>query len=128
VGIPLWDALKCLSWLTEGPTLALGLPFTVTQFQRRAGFELWFTVKGPVTVTPFPECFSVHLFAAAGISRPSVSILFSPSIASSSRVSAWFKFGKAGLDAGSAGIYGSQGREDYDRDDVEHVSHCSMSL
>lgn len=63
------------------------------------------------------------LFAAvAEISRRRVSVLFSPSIASSSRVSAWFKFGKAGFDAESAGIYGSQGREDYDRDDVEHVS------
>eukprot|EP00475_Leptophrys_vorax_P036599 TRINITY_DN6212_c0_g1_i1.p1 TRINITY_DN6212_c0_g1~~TRINITY_DN6212_c0_g1_i1.p1 ORF type:complete len:175 (+),score=18.04 TRINITY_DN6212_c0_g1_i1:138-662(+) len=42
------------------------------------------------------------------------------SVRGSSRVSAWFKFGKNGLDAGSAGIYGSQGRDDFDRDDVEH--------
>ena len=41
---------------------------------------------------------------------------------SSHRTTAWFKFGKNGLDASSAGIYGSQGRDDFDRDDVEHVS------
>ncbi|GJP29341.1 hypothetical protein CLOM_g16465 [Closterium sp. NIES-68] len=41
-------------------------------------------------------------------------------IAATSRVSAWFKFGKNGLDAESSGIYGSQGRDDFDRDDVEH--------
>uniref|UniRef100_A0A1D1XQA6 Protein LHCP TRANSLOCATION DEFECT n=1 Tax=Anthurium amnicola TaxID=1678845 RepID=A0A1D1XQA6_9ARAE len=31
----------------------------------------------------------------------------------------WFKFGNRGVDAEGAGIYGSQGREDFDRDDVE---------
>ncbi|CAI5519575.1 unnamed protein product [Closterium sp. Naga37s-1] len=41
-------------------------------------------------------------------------------VAAGSRISAWFKFGKNGLDAESSGIYGSQGRDDFDRDDVEH--------
>jgi hypothetical protein len=36
-----------------------------------------------------------------------------------SRVVAWFKFGNNGMDSKGAGIYGSQGREDFDRDDVE---------
>ncbi|KAG6553276.1 hypothetical protein Mapa_005010 [Marchantia paleacea] len=36
-----------------------------------------------------------------------------------SRVNAWFKFGKNGLDSEGAGIYGSQARDDFDRDDVE---------
>eukprot|EP00270_Netrium_digitus_P002492 TRINITY_DN1281_c0_g1_i1.p1 TRINITY_DN1281_c0_g1~~TRINITY_DN1281_c0_g1_i1.p1 ORF type:complete len:173 (-),score=27.53 TRINITY_DN1281_c0_g1_i1:200-718(-) len=36
-----------------------------------------------------------------------------------SRVNAWFKFGSNGLDSSNAGIYGSQGRDDFDRDDVE---------
>ncbi|KAL3693519.1 hypothetical protein R1sor_007170 [Riccia sorocarpa] len=36
-----------------------------------------------------------------------------------SMVNAWFKFGKNGLDSEGAGIYGSQGRDDFDRDDVE---------
>lgn len=31
----------------------------------------------------------------------------------------WFKFGKRGVDAEDAGIYGTQKREDFDRDDVE---------
>ncbi|XP_042494547.1 protein LHCP TRANSLOCATION DEFECT [Macadamia integrifolia] len=36
-----------------------------------------------------------------------------------SRAKCWFKFGKNGVDAEGAGIYGSQSREDFDRDDVE---------
>ncbi|KAF5478871.1 hypothetical protein F2P56_005398 [Juglans regia] len=36
-----------------------------------------------------------------------------------SRAKCWFKFGKSGVDAEGAGIYGSQTREDFDRDDVE---------
>ncbi|GAB2277820.1 hypothetical protein Dimus_012524 [Dionaea muscipula] len=35
------------------------------------------------------------------------------------RVTCWFKFGKNGVDAEGAGIYGSQSRDDFDRDDVE---------
>ncbi|XP_020577403.1 protein LHCP TRANSLOCATION DEFECT [Phalaenopsis equestris] len=31
----------------------------------------------------------------------------------------WFKFGNRGVDAEGAGIYGSQSRDDFDRDDVE---------
>ncbi|KAK8954727.1 Protein LHCP TRANSLOCATION DEFECT [Platanthera zijinensis] len=31
----------------------------------------------------------------------------------------WFKFGNSGIDAEGAGIYGSQSRDDFDRDDVE---------
>ncbi|KAK1261010.1 Protein LHCP TRANSLOCATION DEFECT [Acorus gramineus] len=36
-----------------------------------------------------------------------------------SRARCWFKFGNKGVDAEGAGIYGSQGRDDFDRDDVE---------
>ncbi|KAK9084857.1 hypothetical protein Sjap_025268 [Stephania japonica] len=36
-----------------------------------------------------------------------------------SRAKCWFKFGKNGMDAEGAGIYGSQTRDDFDRDDVE---------
>ncbi|KAI3825791.1 hypothetical protein L1987_07432 [Smallanthus sonchifolius] len=36
-----------------------------------------------------------------------------------SRTTCWFKFGKNGVDAEGAGIYGSQSRDDFDRDDVE---------
>ncbi|XP_065862336.1 protein LHCP TRANSLOCATION DEFECT-like [Euphorbia lathyris] len=36
-----------------------------------------------------------------------------------SRVKCWFKFGSNGVDAEGAGIYGSQSRDDFDRDDVE---------
>ncbi|KAF5728391.1 protein LHCP TRANSLOCATION DEFECT-like [Tripterygium wilfordii] len=36
-----------------------------------------------------------------------------------SRVTCWFKFGKNGVDAEGAGIYGSQSRDDFNRDDVE---------
>ncbi|XP_016717409.2 protein LHCP TRANSLOCATION DEFECT [Gossypium hirsutum] len=36
-----------------------------------------------------------------------------------SRTQCWFKFGKNGVDAEGAGIYGSQKRDDFDKDDVE---------
>ncbi|CAN7047260.1 unnamed protein product [Brassica oleracea var. botrytis] len=36
-----------------------------------------------------------------------------------SKATCWFKFGKNGVDAENAGIYGSQSRDDFDRDDVE---------
>ncbi|WCJ37194.1 Protein LHCP TRANSLOCATION DEFECT [Euphorbia peplus] len=36
-----------------------------------------------------------------------------------SRLKCWFKFGSNGVDAEGAGIYGSQSRDDFDRDDVE---------
>ncbi|CAA0836962.1 Protein LHCP TRANSLOCATION DEFECT [Striga hermonthica] len=36
-----------------------------------------------------------------------------------STIRCWFRFGKNGVDAEGAGIYGSQGRDDFDRDDVE---------
>ncbi|KAK7305067.1 hypothetical protein VNO77_42966 [Canavalia gladiata] len=36
-----------------------------------------------------------------------------------SRITCWFRFGKNGVDAEGAGIYGSQARDDFDRDDVE---------
>ncbi|KAG6405140.1 hypothetical protein SASPL_132724 [Salvia splendens] len=35
------------------------------------------------------------------------------------RTTCWFRFGKNGVDAEGAGIYGSQARDDFDRDDVE---------
>ncbi|XP_077246216.1 protein LHCP TRANSLOCATION DEFECT-like [Tasmannia lanceolata] len=38
---------------------------------------------------------------------------------SGSRVKCWFRFGKNGVNAEGAGIYGSQTRDDFDRDDVE---------
>ncbi|KAM7495555.1 hypothetical protein LguiB_030164 [Lonicera macranthoides] len=38
------------------------------------------------------------------------------------RITCWFKFGKNGVDAEGAGIYGSQTRDDFDRDDVEQDS------
>ncbi|XP_047318897.1 protein LHCP TRANSLOCATION DEFECT [Impatiens glandulifera] len=38
---------------------------------------------------------------------------------SGGRTVCWFRFGKNGVDAEGAGIYGSQSRDDFDRDDVE---------
>lgn len=40
---------------------------------------------------------------------------------SSGGAKCWFKFGKNGVDSEGAGIYGSQSRDDFDRDDVEQV-------
>ncbi|KAJ8459054.1 hypothetical protein OPV22_031980 [Ensete ventricosum] len=39
--------------------------------------------------------------------------------ANGSRFTCWFRFGNRGVDAEGAGIYGSQTRDDFDRDDVE---------
>lgn len=43
-----------------------------------------------------------------------------------SKTKCWFKFGKNGVDAENAGIYGSQTRDDFDRDDVEQVLPLSL--
>nr|DAD23341.1 TPA_asm: hypothetical protein HUJ06_024804 [Nelumbo nucifera] len=40
---------------------------------------------------------------------------------SGSRAKCWFKFGKRGVNAEDAGVYGSQTRDDFDRDDVEQI-------
>lgn len=40
------------------------------------------------------------------------------------RAKCFFKFGKNGVDAEGAGIYGSQSRDDFERDDVEQVQFC----
>ncbi|XP_058093471.1 protein LHCP TRANSLOCATION DEFECT [Magnolia sinica] len=48
---------------------------------------------------------------------PSIGLKTVPS--SHSRARCWFRFGKNGVDAEGAGIYGSQTRDDFDRDDVE---------
>ncbi|XP_010519276.1 PREDICTED: protein LHCP TRANSLOCATION DEFECT [Tarenaya hassleriana] len=66
-------------------------------------------------------CSSLKLSSGfLGIRGPSTRIRparLGPS--SGSRATCWFKFGKNGVDAENAGIYGSQSRDDFDRDDVE---------
>ncbi|VFQ79188.1 unnamed protein product [Cuscuta campestris] len=42
-----------------------------------------------------------------------------PASGCSTTTTCWFRFGKNGVDAEGAGIYGSQSRDDFDRDDVE---------
>lgn len=42
------------------------------------------------------------------------------------KVTCWFRFGNK--DAEGAGIYGSQSRDDFDRDDVEQVSSLLLSF
>ncbi|XP_074380696.1 protein LHCP TRANSLOCATION DEFECT [Apium graveolens] len=46
-------------------------------------------------------------------------LIRSTAATSASGATCWFKFGKNGVDAEQAGIYGSQSRNDFDRDDVE---------
>eukprot|EP01018_Ginkgo_biloba_P010415 Gb_05109 [translate_table: standard] len=41
-------------------------------------------------------------------------------------VRCWFKFGKSGVDAEGAGIYGSQRRDEFERDDVEQVGSLCL--
>ncbi|CAI8596018.1 unnamed protein product [Vicia faba] len=52
-----------------------------------------------------------------GWSSSSITSKIGPS--NGSRFTCWFRFGKNGVDAEGAGIYGSQSRDDFDRDDVE---------
>jgi len=58
------------------------------------------------------------VFVGRGVGRVSLSPL---GVQNGSRVSAWFKFGTNGADSKEAGIYGSQMRDDFDKDDVEQV-------
>nr|XP_043607038.1 protein LHCP TRANSLOCATION DEFECT [Erigeron canadensis] len=53
-----------------------------------------------------------------GFCRPTSRIV-GPRSCRSKGITCWFKFGKNGVDAEGAGIYGSQSRDDFDRDDVE---------
>lgn len=55
-----------------------------------------------------------------GWSSSSINSRIGPS--NGSRFTSWFRFGKNGVDAEGAGIYGSQSRDDFDRDDVEQVT------
>jgi hypothetical protein len=48
------------------------------------------------------------------------------STARRTKVTCWFKFGNK--DAEGAGIYGSQSRDDFDRDDVEQVFYFSLKF
>jgi hypothetical protein len=61
-----------------------------------------------------------------GCSNSSITSRIGPS--NGTRVTCWFKFGKNGVDAEGAGIYGSQSRDDFDRDDVEQVSKLKYTI
>lgn len=58
-------------------------------------------------------------FMSRGVGRISLSRQLR--VQNGSRVSAWFKFGSNGADSKEAGIYGSQSRDEFDKDDVEQV-------
>ncbi|KAL8243407.1 hypothetical protein R6Q59_009665 [Mikania micrantha] len=45
-----------------------------------------------------------------------------------SKSTCWFKLGKNGVDAEVAGIYGSQSRDDFDRDDVEQAFNVHLEI
>ncbi|KAI6690532.1 hypothetical protein NL676_027360 [Syzygium grande] len=82
--------------------------------------HLPFTTKPPPPPPPSPpSCLILNSrFLGArsklGWARP---VRIGP--CNGSRARCWFKFGKNGVDAEGAGIYGGQSRDDFDRDDVE---------
>ncbi|KAL5548298.1 hypothetical protein UlMin_003529 [Ulmus minor] len=78
--------------------------------------HLLFTSKSlsPPSVLPKFNTHFVGFRNRLGWIKPSI---VGPS--NGSRAKCWFKFGKNGVDAEGAGIYGSQSRDDFDRDDVE---------
>ncbi|KAH6555083.1 hypothetical protein KP509_01G109700 [Ceratopteris richardii] len=57
-----------------------------------------------------------EMFGRVSVGRPEIFKLRIICPPSTARATAWFKFG---TDSEKAGIYGSQGRDDFDRDDVE---------
>ncbi|MBA0848830.1 hypothetical protein Goshw_007655 [Gossypium schwendimanii] len=79
-------------------------------------FQIPLTSKPVNSLPSLPKLSSKFLGSQKTLSwsRPS---RIGPS--NGSRTQCWFKFGKNGVDAEGAGIYGSQGRDDFDRDDVE---------
>ncbi|KAK9269485.1 hypothetical protein L1049_001260 [Liquidambar formosana] len=87
--------------------------------------QLPFTPKPPSTSFSSSSSFSTKFSSrflgirkTLGWFRPSrIGFRYGP--CTGSRAKCWFKFGKNGVDAEGAGIYGSQTREDFDRDDVE---------
>ena len=47
---------------------------------------------------------------------------------SGSKAKCWYKFGKNGVNAEGTAIYGSQSRDDFDRDDVEQVLLLTLNF
>ena len=88
-------------------------------------FQIPFTSKPINSVPSLPKFSSKFLGTQNSLSwaRPSG---IGPS--NGSRTQCWFKFGKNGVDAEGAGIYGSQTRDDFDRDDVEQVVLYTFSF
>lgn len=78
--------------------------------------------SGPKLVSPFKG--SLTMTKRLGWCRPTSQ--FGQSCGS--RATCWFRFGKNGVDAEGAGIYGSQSRDDFDRDDVEQVNFIFMFI
>ncbi|EOY12458.1 Ankyrin repeat family protein [Theobroma cacao] len=78
--------------------------------------QIPFTSKPINSLPSFPKFSSKFLGTQKSLSwvRPS---RIGPS--NGSKTQCWFRFGKNGVDAEGAGIYGSQTRDDFDRDDVE---------
>ncbi|KAI3456954.1 hypothetical protein Pfo_013617 [Paulownia fortunei] len=69
------------------------------------------------TVSLFPKLTCLFLSSARSVGWCRTTRKLGPSCGS--RTTCWFRFGKNGVDAEGAGIYGSQARDDFDRDDVE---------
>ncbi|KAK6149306.1 hypothetical protein DH2020_016831 [Rehmannia glutinosa] len=73
------------------------------------------SIRPPVTI--LPKLNSEFLGSIRNIGGCRSTRKLGPSCGS--RTTCWFRFGKNGVDAKGAGIYGSQARDDFDRDDVE---------
>ncbi|XP_012443516.2 protein LHCP TRANSLOCATION DEFECT isoform X1 [Gossypium raimondii] len=77
----------------------------------------------PFTAKPINPSFpSLPTFSSKFLGTQNSLSCLSPSNigpSNGSRTQCWFKFGKNGVDAEGAGIYGSQKRDDFDKDDVE---------
>ncbi|KAJ4827347.1 hypothetical protein Tsubulata_003304 [Turnera subulata] len=79
--------------------------------------QLLFASKPLKSATSVPK-FSSQLLGIQSKNAQLTPCRIGPSHGSRTKCG-FFKFGKNGVDAEGAGIYGSQGRDDFDRDDVE---------
>lgn len=79
----------------------------------------WLWANCPVSASQARPRPSLLRPFSPSLPNPRIAQLRLLSLPSLHRTHAWFKFGNSGLDSENAGMYASQGRDDFDRDDVE---------
>ncbi|CAD5179772.1 unnamed protein product [Musa acuminata subsp. malaccensis] len=81
--------------------------------------NFYFQIPSPSSSSAKPSSSFLSLTRRLGWVKPSKMRSKVGPETNGSRTTCWFRFGNRGVDAEGAGIYGSQTRDDFDRDDVE---------